>query len=60
MILDHRINAQQNLDALQQTRQELLLQIKKSLETIEECQELLGRVNAQIEALKSCGQTKSL
>ena len=53
-MLDHRINAQQNLDALQQTRQELLLQIKKSLETIEECQELLGRVNAQIEALKSC------
>ena len=47
---DDHISAQQNLDSFRRMRQELFLQIKRSLETIEDAQELLRRVNAQIES----------
>ena len=43
---DDHISDQQILDASRQTLRELLLQ---SLATIEDCQVLLTRVNAQIE-----------
>jgi hypothetical protein len=47
---DDHISAQQNLESSRRTRQELFLQIKQSLETIQDAQELLRRVNAQIES----------
>jgi hypothetical protein len=56
-MLDHRIS--QDLDAFRQTVQELLLQIKQSLKTIEDCQKLLRRV-AQIEGAQIGGNTKGL
>jgi len=60
-MLDHRISDQQYLDAFRHMREELLLQIKMSLETIEECQKLLRHVNAQIdEPLKLRTHEKSL
>jgi hypothetical protein len=49
-MLDDLIGAQQNLDTFRQISQELDLQVRKSLKTIEDSQELLDRVNAQIES----------
>jgi hypothetical protein len=54
---DDQISEQQNLDASRQTLRELLLKIKQSLATIEDCQVLLTRVNAQIECAQNRGQT---
>jgi hypothetical protein len=47
-MMDNRIGTP-DLDVLQEMRQELLLQIDQSRETIDDCRELLNRVNAQIE-----------
>ena len=47
---DDHISGQEDLDAFRRMRQELFLQLKQSLETIEDAQELLRRVNAQIES----------
>jgi hypothetical protein len=46
-MMDDRIGAP-DLDVLQEMRQELLLQIKQSRETIGDSEDLLRRVNAQI------------
>jgi hypothetical protein len=46
-MMDDRIGAP-DLDVLQEMRRELLLQIKQSRETIGDSEDLLRRVNAQI------------